>query len=351
MQGTPREQGYIQPAEWHPHESVWLAWPAHLNLWGPQLDAVRHAFVQLCAAIADVDASGHPQGERIEVLCATAEAEAQAGLALRHLGARTHRFPYGDIWLRDTAPIFLNGPGGRRAAACFRFDGWGGKYRLGSDDTLAAFVAERTRLPTFQLPFVLEGGSVEPDGDGTLLTTRQCNLNPNRGNHGDEAQMSAQLTAALGAEKVLWLDEGLINDHTDGHIDTLVRFVAPGVVMAMEPSGPSDPNAEALHAILHALAGFTDARGRRLDVHTVPSPGAVLSDEGELLAASYVNVYIANRSVVVPVYGTPHDDEAVERIAALFPGRTTIPVPARALLHGGGAFHCISQQLPEPTDA
>ncbi len=186
---------------------------------------------------------------------------------------------------------------------------------------------------------MLEGGSVEVDGAGLLLTTRQCLQNPNRNPGLDPERLEAELSRWLGAERILWLGDGLANDHTDGHVDTLARFVRPGVVVCMRPE-PDDPNREALLAI------HRDLESMRLDVAVVPSPGRVLTGEGDLMPASYVNFYIANRTVVVPQYGVPADEPALEAIASLFPDRRVAGVSARAILEGGGAFHCITQQLP-----
>lgn len=346
----PLDDGFRQPAEWAPHDACWVAWPSHADLWGDELAAAREAFVALCRGIADPDpATGASRGERLEVLVLDAAGEAEARAALEGLGARFHRIPFGDIWLRDTAPIFLTGDGGL-AAACFRFNGWGDRYRLPGDESVAGRVARVSGAEVvYELPWVLEGGAVDVDGEGTALTTRQCLLNPNRRGRpadADEAAMTARLCQGLGQQAVIWLDDGLANDHTDGHVDTVARFVAPGRVVCMAPAGDGDPNREALRAIERTLRAATDAAGRRLEVVTVPSPGAVLDDDGEPMPASYVNFYVANTTVVVPVYGVPQDARAVETIAGLFPERRVVPVEARAILAGGGAFHCITQQQP-----
>ena len=332
----------IQPAEWAPHSACWLAWPAHGHLWQENLGPAQAEFTALCLAIAE------DGGEALDLLVADAAAEAQARLALAPILAqvRCHRIPVGDIWLRDTAPIFLQ-EGRALRAACFGFNGWGGKYVLPEDDAVAGRVAERSGVPCWDADWILEGGSVEPDGEGTLLTTRQCLLNPNRNPGLSEAEVEARLRADLGARKVLWLDEGLINDHTDGHIDTLARFVAPGVVVCMAAQDPADPNAPILDRIAADLAACTDARGRRLQVLRIPSPGLLHDEDGRLLPASHVNFYIGNRSVVVPTYGTPAGAAAVAALAPLFPGRRVLGRSALAILSGGGAFHCITQQQPE----
>ena len=332
-----------QPAEWDRHSACWLAWPCHGHLWRENLAPAQGEFAALCQAIAG------DGGETLEILVqdALAETEARAALAPVIGQVRFHRVPVGDIWLRDTAPIFVKDGAGRLHAACFRFNGWGGKYLLPGDDQVALQVAALSGLPRIEPDWILEGGSVEVDGEGTVLTTRQCLLNPNRNPGLDQAQIESALREGLGAEKVLWLEEGLLNDHTDGHIDTLARFVAPGVVVCMEAEDPADPNAATLDRLAADLASFTDARGRRLQVVRIPSPGVVRDAEGGLMPASFVNFYLGNRSVVVPTYGTPYDEAAVAALVPLFPERRVLGRSARAILSGGGAFHCITQQQPE----
>lgn len=344
---TPREAGYRQPAEWEPHAAVWLAWPSHADLWEQHLRGAREAFVALCRAVADVDPmTGVARGEALEILVTDDASEASAGEALAGVPCRLRRIPFGDIWMRDTAPVFLADEVGGLATATFRFNGWGGKYVLEHDAEVAERVAAHVGLRRFDFPVVLEGGSVEVDGEGTCLTTRECLLAPNRNPGLGPSDLEDLLRSALGVERVLWLDEGLRNDHTDGHIDNLVRFVAPGVVVCMEPGGSDDPHREPLAAAAAALASFRDARGRALEVVRIPSPGRVLGDDGRAAPASYVNFYLGERAVVVPVFGTASEDTALARLEALFPGRRVVGVPARALLEGGGAFHCITQQQP-----
>jgi agmatine deiminase len=334
---------FHQPAEWDRHSSCWLAWPSHGHLWGEQLAPAQAEFAGLCLAIAE------DGGEALDLLVQDEAAEAEARVALAPVIAqvRFHRVPVGDIWLRDTAPIFVKNLSGALRSACFRFNGWGGKYVLPDDDQVAGRVAALNHVPRFDHNWILEGGSVEVDGEGTVLTTRQCLLNPNRNPGMDQAAIEAALREGLGAEKVLWLEEGLINDHTDGHIDTLARFVAPGVVVCMAAREADDPNAATLDRIAADLAAMTDARGRRLQVRCIPSPGLLRDEAGEPTPASYVNFYIGNRSVVVPTYGAPYDEEALAALAPLFPGRRVLGRSARAILSGGGAFHCITQQQPE----
>lgn len=345
---TPRASGFVFAAEWEPHEAVLLAWPSDPELWEDAFAAAQAEHAALMKAIADPDpASGAVRGDPLWVLAPDAAREAEVRAALGAIPARLLRIPFGDIWMRDIAPLALNDASGARASVVFRFNGWGGKYVLEHDDAVGGAVAEVLGGLRFDAPFVLEGGSVDVDGEGTVLTTRQCLLNPNRNPGCDEARVEDDLREYLGVERVLWLDEGLMNDHTDGHIDTLARFVAPGRVVAMRAVDDDDPNREVLARILDALRGMTDAKGRALDVREVPSPGRVCDGEGRVMPASYVNFYISNSTVVVPQYGVAQDAAAVEAIAALFPTRRTVGVSARAILEGGGAFHCITQQIPK----
>lgn len=344
---TPYDAGFRQPAEWEPHEACWIAWPHLANEWLDDLEPAREEVRSLCEAIADPDPrSGVRRGETVRVLVPDEEAERNAYHALVGLPVAFHRVPYGDIWLRDIAPIFVADGRGHVAATRFAFNGWGGKYLFDDDPQVAERIAAITELPSFAFDWVLEGGAVDSDGEGTCLTTRQCLLNPNRNPHMDQQSIEQGLRDGLGAEKVLWLDEGLLNDHTDGHVDTIARFVAPGVVVCMEARDPDDANAAVLSAIASSLSRMTDASGRSLEVVRIPSPGRIVDAKGRTMPASYVNFYIGNRVVAVPTYGAPWDAEAVERIAALFPDRRVVGLPSKAILSGGGAFHCITQQQP-----
>jgi agmatine deiminase len=245
--------------------------------------------------------------------------------------------PFGDIWLRDTGPVILKS-GARRQAARFRFNGWGGKYELEGDDTLGLRLAETIDLDAESYDWVLEGGAIDVDGTGLAVTTEQCLLNPNRNPGITKTDVEARLREQLGIERLLWLGDGLLHDHTDGHVDNLARFVAEGV-LAIPVSAEDDPNATV----------YADARARAeafgLEVTALPSPGRVLR-EGEIIPASYMNFYIGNAAVAVPLYGATNDEAAVAAIAKLFPGRHVEGYRADHLLTGGGSFHCISQQVP-----
>jgi agmatine deiminase len=250
---------------------------------------------------------------------------------------------FGDVWLRDTGPIFL----GPDACVGFRFNGWGGKYDLPHDDEVVAQVAGAAGATLLQSEAVLEGGALDHDGEGTVLTTRQCLLNPNRNAGWTEAVAEGALARDLGARKVLWLGDGLLNDHTDGHVDNLARFAAPGVVVCPMAFGRGDPNADVYDAAAGALAGMTDAAGRRLRVVRIPSPGWIEAGGVGGVPASHMNFIIANQAVILPVYGEGLAASlAAQGLAEVFPGREVIALPSSALLTGGGSFHCISQQEP-----
>ena len=318
-------------AEWSPHAALWTAWPSHAELWQENLQPARAEVSAMVLALA--------AGEPVKVIAMGAEAIASAQAALGNR-AEIVAGEFGDIWLRDTGPIFSNG-----SALRFRTNGWGGKYDLPHDDTVGDAVATVEGWPVARFDFILEGGAVEHDGCGTILTTRQCLLNPNRNPGWTEADAETVLGQAFGARRILWLDDGLQNDHTDGHIDNVARFVAPGLVVCQTHSGEDDPNDVLYSDVAIALRGMTDATGQRLNVLQIPSPGRVVNDEGEVVPASHMNFVIGNGAVVVPVYNE-YGAAAVEALRLVFPGRTVVGVPSRALLSGGGAFHCITQQVP-----
>lgn len=336
---------FSMPAEWAPHDAVWTAWPHDPEQWAEGLAEPQAALMAMCAAIADLDTAGEPRGERVELLVRDGHDEAAARRLLGHAaaGVRFHHRRYGDVWLRDTGPLFLT-RAGEVTAARFCFDGWGGKYLMEGDREVAGYVTAQCGLSGAGYDFVLEGGAVEVDGEGLLLTTKQCLLGGSRNPGLDERALEARLRWALGVDHVVWLDQGLQNDHTDGHIDTLARFVAPGVVAAMEPAA-GDPNAEALRGILADLRAARPG-GRALEVVAVPSPGEVRDRAGNLLPASYMNFYISNTAIIVPTYDVAADDAAVAAIAKLFPGRRTLGLSGKPVVVGGGAFHCSTQQQP-----
>ncbi|HET7817487.1 MAG TPA: agmatine deiminase family protein [Sphingomicrobium sp.] len=316
--------------EWAPHEAVWIGFPSDPELWlADLLEAER----EVAAFAAAIHAGG--KGEEVRLVAAHEDAAAKA----RELApfATVIVEPFGDIWLRDTGPIVM-GSGKSRRAQGFGFNGWGGKYDLPGDDSVGERLAASAGLPYAKADWVLEGGAIDGDGSGTVLTTEQCLLNPNR-NRLTREEVEQRLLDDLGFERVVWLGVGLANDHTDGHVDNLARFVAPGRV-AIPTAAADDPNAAVFRDAARRL------RAARLDVVTLPSPGAITDADGDLVPASYMNFYIGNSAVVVPQYGARNDRGAVEVVQALFPDRAAIGLRADHILTGGGSFHCISQQVP-----
>lgn len=292
------------PHEAAPHAACWMAWP-HLDDEWDDLAAARAEIATFIDAIAET--------EPVRLLV-------HPDISPPAVNATFVREPYGDAWTRDSLPIF-----GERALS-FRFDGWGGKYRMPGDEDLSARIAELSGLPTERFDYVLEGGSVEPDGQSVILTTSTCLLA--RG--ADLATWESRLKSAFGAERVVFLEGMLENDHTDGHIDTLARFVEPGHVVCMA-------------GVLDLESQLRDAGFR---VSTIPAPSPLRNPDGSTAAASYCNYYLANGQVLVPAYGLPEDADARAALGALFPDRKARSIPARHIVSGGGALHCITQQQP-----
>ena len=339
VQATKVESDISVPAEWAPQKAIWTAWPADSAAWHGDLASPRRDVAAMVLAVAKTN--------RVRVLANGAEAEASARAALGST-AELIRARYGDIWLRDTGPIFAKGRSGTTALR-FKTNAWGGKFHLPDDEGVGRDIARLAGTPMREFDFVLEGGAIDHDGEGTLLATRQTLLNKNR-NGWSEPQAEAALADALGAKAVVWLDEGLLNDHTDGHIDNVARFVGPGRVVCQSPSGADDPNAEVLEAVARKLGAAKDAKGRKLEVIRIPGVGLLRNALGDIAPASHLNFVIANGVVVVPVYGTRTQDAALAVLQAVFPDRQVIGIPSHGLLGagdaGGGSFHCITQQEP-----
>ncbi|WP_411291457.1 agmatine deiminase family protein [Sphingorhabdus sp.] len=324
--------GLIMPAEWAPHEMVWIGFPSSSNAWGAPL----HRAQQQIAAFANaVHASG--RGERVHLIAGSPEA-AKIAADLVESGVQVESRLIGDIWLRDTGCIIVK-DGDRRLARDFGFNGWGGRFDYPGDQSIGQELAEAAGFKIHKSDWILEGGSIEVDGEGLGATTIDCLLNPNRNPALDRAAIEARLREDLGVERLLWLGDGLANDHTDGHIDNLARFVGVNHILIPQGADPDDPNS----------AAFADARKRAEDfgcrVSLMPSVGRFVQD-GEAVPASYMNFYIGNEAVVVPIYGAANDDAAVATLAELFPDRHVVGIMADAVLTGGGSFHCSSQQVP-----
>jgi agmatine deiminase len=319
------------PPEWHPQDWLWVGFPHDADEWPGTLARAQEQI----AAFANAVAEG---GQEVRLLVRDEANEARARTLVGD-GVTLERHVYGDVWLRDTGPLVVADAAGRREARLFGFNGWGGKYVMAGDDTIGAELAASARLEARRGDWILEGGAIDGDGTGLVVTTEQCLLNPNRNPGLSREEIESRLARDLGLDRVLWLGEGLINDHTDGHVDNLARFVAPGRLAVPVATGDDDPNA-AIYADAAARA-----RAFGVEVAEVPSPGAIAWD-GMVQPASYMNFVVTTRRVIVPIFGSPHDAAGLAAIAALFPGRETIGLMADAVLAGGGGFHCASQQMP-----
>jgi agmatine deiminase len=288
----------------------------------------------LCRLIAEAG------NETVQLLVKDDELEERARALIGDLhNVRYVTASYGDCWTRDTAPLLGLCDDGRLGALCFDFNGWGGKYEMPFDDEVSKWLTARLDAERFECPLILEGGALESNGAGTVLTTVSCALNENRNPGLSREAFEESLSELVPLEHLIWLDRGLAHDHTDGHVDMIARFVAPDTVAAMHPSEGA-PNAEVLESIEREL------RANGLDLLALPAPPALAAPDGAPLPASYCNFYIANEAVIVPTYGFSEDEWALSEIANAFPRREVIGLPARDLLWGGGAIHCVTQAQP-----
>jgi agmatine deiminase len=358
LRSTPAADGYRMPAEWEPHDGCYLVWPERGDTWRLGGKPAQAAWGCLAEALA--------ASEPVTVLASAGQwANARARLpgSVRVVEASTD-----DAWVRDSGPTFvIDGAGGRRAVD-WAFNAWGGLrgglfFPWDRDDVLGHKIAELEGADCYQPAVVMEGGSFDVDGEGTLLTTQECLLNPNRNPDLDLEQIEEVLRSHLGVTRVIWLPRGVYEDETDGHVDNFARFVGPGRVVLTWTDDRADPQYERSAEALEILRAATDAQGRELQVELLHQPGplALTDDEaagldlgtgarprraGDRLAGSYVNSFLATSAVVVPVFDDEHDADALRAHAALFPDREVVPVPGREILLGGGNVHCITQQVP-----
>jgi agmatine deiminase len=358
IQSTPRADGFRMPGEFEPHDGCWMIWPERPDNWRLGAAPAQEAF----AAVAEAIAVSEP------VTMAASAAQFERCRAALSPAIRVVEIASDDAWIRDTGPSFVvDGSGGRRGVD-WVFNAWGGLdgglySPWKRDDRVAARVLEIEGAGRYRAPLVLEGGSIHVDGEGTVLTTEECLLNPNRNPGLSKAQIERLLLDYLGAEKVIWLGRGVFNDETDGHVDNLACFARPGVVLLSWSEDASDPQGAISADALARLEAATDARGRALEVVRLPSPGPLFNTDheaagvepaagtqprrgGDRLAASYANFYIANSRVVMPLLDDRHDEEAAAILRDCFPGREVVGIPAREILLGGGNVHCITQQVP-----
>ncbi|HLT92700.1 MAG TPA: agmatine deiminase family protein [Woeseiaceae bacterium] len=341
---TPAARGYRMPAEWTPHQATWISWPHKRESWPGKFEPVEPVMVRAVQALAESELV------RINVLDERHERHVRELLEGKARPDRVafHRIPTNDAWCRDHGAIFVTRehPDDPALALDFRFNAWGGKYPpFDLDDQVAAAMAAALGVPSLRVDMVLEGGSIDVNGAGALLTTEQCLLNPNRNPGLDREAIESRLRELLGVSQVFWLGEGIVGDDTDGHVDDLTRFVAEDTVVTVVERDRRDDNYEPLAENRERLAGFRLADGRPLRVIELEMPRPV-EWRGERLPASHANFYIGNRVVLMPAFEDPADEANRAKLAACFPGRDVVAIDCRDLVLGLGTFHCLTQQVP-----
>ena len=347
---TPAELGYRMPAEWQRHSATWLAWPKDPLTWPDRVLQVEDIFIQMMAALAP--------NEKVNLLVDDEATEQVVRLRCAFAGARKirfHRVQTVDSWIRDYGPNFLTNDKGGLVYNDWLFNAWGNKYEeLAKDSAIPARLAGVLNVPYFEPGVVMEGGSIEVNGAGVVMTTEQCLLNPNRNPHLDRLGIEQYLKGYLGVEKVLWLGEGIVGDDTDGHIDDIARFVSPTTIVCALEEDPADANYKLLQDNFERLQHVTDVQGRSFELVTLPMPGPVGGTSAggtrglERLPASYANFYIANNVVLVPIFGCANDRRALETTQRLFSDRRVVGINCEPLVWGLGTIHCVTQQQPEP---
>ena len=342
---TPKSLGYRFPAEFEEHEATWLSWPHKEASWPGKLDAVYPYYAQFVKALAE--------SEKVRINVAD---EAMKNFALGHLiragvnlAQVTFFFhPTNDAWCRDHGPAFLVNPEAeqKKVIVDWGYNAWGGKYPpFDLDDVIPTLIGKEFNIPVFHPGIVMEGGSVEFNGAGTLLTSTACLLNPNRNPHLNQEQIEEYLRNYYGVDQILWVDEGVVGDDTDGHIDDTVRFVNENTVLTVVEENPADENYELLQHNLKQLKAMRLPNGQALNIIELPMPDAVVYDD-QRLPASYANFYIANTSVIVPTFRCAKDEKALQIIQSCFPTRKVIGIDSTEIIWGLGSFHCLSQQEP-----
>ena len=345
---TPAEFGFYMPAEWRAHEATWLAWPKDPETWPDRVPQVENIFLQMMAALAP--------NETVNLLVDNEETQHSVRARCTFAGADNvlcHHIATVDSWIRDYGPNFSVNDKGELAYNDWGFNAWGNKYEeLKQDDSIPQRLESLLKAPRFDPGIVMEGGSIEVNGAGCVLTTEQCLLNPNRNPELSRTDIEQYLKDYLGVAKVLWLGEGIVGDDTDGHIDDVARFVAENTIICAVEEDPLDANYELLQDNLKRLQKMTDARGRAFEIVTLPMPGVVGgastgSRNLDRLPASYANFYIANSVVIAPVFGHPNDARALETLERVFPDRRVVGINCEPLVWGMGTIHCVTQQQPK----
>ena len=324
------------PPETHPIKTLWLGWPSHAHLWGPSLHKAQQEIASLVHALSK-------HGVPVTLLASGEKAKNTAQKHCAHDGCTILNMRFGDIWIRDTGPVFMQTQTGPYAIR-FRFNGWGGKYTFPDDEDVAKRLAQKADIPLLDAPedFICEGGALETDGIGTLCTTRQCLLNKNRNPHLSVSDVEKYLKQTLNIERIIWFEQGLDGDHTDGHIDNLVRFVHPGLAICQKPNGADDPNQRIYDAIRRTLDRARNAAGDPIDFAEITSPGLITDENNKPLPASHMNMIITEKHIFLPQYTSESIQCAKQELHAVFENHTIIPLKAETLCTGGGAFHCLS---------
>jgi agmatine deiminase len=336
----PARDGYAMPAEWVTHARTWMCWPCRIEAWGGPDGLLRAK--QALARVARAISSFEPV-----TLVARPEDAAEAKLATSGR-VEILELPIDDSWARDSGPTFVLGPGGARAAVQWQFNAWGKKYQPWDQDAQFATRAAKTSgVRVYDAPLVCEGGAIHSDGEGTLITTEQCLLNPNRNPNLNQQQIEERLALYTGARRVLWLGEGFSDDETDGHIDNIACFAAPGRVLVGVPSARSHPDFEPVMELIRRLRTSRDAEGRAFEIVEIEQPRKVGTDShNRPLQASYINFYLANGGLVMPSFDDRNDEKARTLLAQCFSDRDILQIEALDIVAGGGGIHCITQQEP-----
>jgi agmatine deiminase len=346
---TPATLGYHMPAEWRPHTGTWFAWPKDPETWPERVPQVEEIFLQMMSALAPHEIVNLLVDDEVAEQAVRRRCTFDAVANIRF-----HRIETVDSWIRDYGPNFLVSAKASLAFNDWRFNAWGNKYDVLKRDDRVPMLLERVlNIPRFEPGIVMEGGSIEVNGTGCVLTTEQCLLNPNRNPQLSREQIEQYLKEYLGAQKVLWLGEGIVGDDTDGHVDDIARFVGPNVIVCAVEEDPADANYHLLQDNLHRLRHMTDAQGRSFEVVTLPMPGVVggtSTDSRNLdrLPASYANFYIGNGVLLAPVFGHANDTRALDVLQRLFHGRRVVGINCEPLVWGMGTIHCVTQQQPKP---
>jgi agmatine deiminase len=339
---TPPRDNFFMPAEWHPHHCCWMGWPYRAESWSIALIQAQATYLKVAQAIA--------QFEPVKMIVPLEHVKSVTQLVGR--GIEIVTLPIDDIWLRDTGPTFVINNHGQVAGIDWQFNAWGETRENLSDYQqdvqLAQHILEYLQLPRYAAPLVLEGGAIHTDGEGTVLVTEECLLNPNRNPHLTRAEIEVLLQDYLGITRIIWLGQGLQDDETAGHIDNLASFARPGVVIALTSSDPQDSNYWALQDNLQRLQRATDAQGRHLEIIPIEQPARCDDPNGLRLSLSYLNFYLANGGIVVPIFNDPADHLAIATLTKVFPRYQIVPIYALDLCYGGGNIHCITQQQPLP---